>query len=58
MTDILLTYDEAAKYLHVSKMTIRRMIKEHKIKMVRVTERNVRIPNSEVERILEGNVSS
>ena len=44
---------EVAKRLAVHHLTIRTMIKKGQIKIVRVNEHTMRIPQSELDRLLE-----
>ncbi|MEO2158038.1 MAG: excisionase family DNA-binding protein [bacterium] len=48
----LLTVEAAAEKLSIRVSNVRRMIADHRIGAVRPTVRNVRIPESEVDRIL------
>ncbi len=51
----LLTVEEAANWLAVSKPTIRRMISRGEIPIVRIAQRNVRIKLSDLEKYIESN---
>jgi excisionase family DNA binding protein len=54
MVQILFTYKQAASYLGVSKMTIRRMVTAGKLKVIWLAHRTPRITNEEIERLLKG----
>jgi excisionase family DNA binding protein len=53
MADVVYTIEEAAKILKVSSATIRRMIDDGDIKVIRVRGQ-IRIPKDEIDRILRG----
>jgi excisionase family DNA binding protein len=54
MTERLLHPKVVAKQLGISKSSIYRMIEEKQIKAKRVTIRTLRIPSSELERLMTG----
>lgn len=53
MSDVVYTIEEAAQILKVSTATIRRMINDGDIQVIRVRGQ-IRIPKEELDRILRG----
>jgi excisionase family DNA binding protein len=53
MAEVVYTIEEASKILKVSSATIRRMIDDGDIKVIRVRGQ-IRIPKEEIDRILRG----
>lgn len=52
--DELLTVDEAAKLLTVSKPTLWRMIRAGELPVVKIAKRNTRIKRSDIEAYISG----
>ena len=48
-----LTVDEVAKLLRMSKATVYRIIKEGKLKAVKISERNTRIQRREIDKMFQ-----
>jgi excisionase family DNA binding protein len=52
LTGILHTIEEAAKILNVSKGTVRNLIRRRELVPVRISNRGVRIPQSELDKYI------
>lgn len=48
----MMTYDEAADYLKVSPRTVRRLVSDGKLGVIRVSYKNVVIPSDDIEKFL------
>lgn len=49
----LLTVQEVAEYLRVSDQTVRRYIKEGRIKALKINRRDIRIPEEDAQAFME-----
>jgi excisionase family DNA binding protein len=57
MTEKMLTVGEFAAIFRISKMTVYRMIERKELICVRLSERSIRIPESEVDIYINGRKS-
>lgn len=57
MTEKMLTVGEFADIFRISKMTVYRMIERKELLVVRLSERSIRIPESEVDLYINGRKS-
>lgn len=48
----MLTVSEVAQYLKVSKITVYKMIKNHKLDFVRINERSLRISKEKLDKCI------